>query len=510
MKCINIKSRKGLNLVLEIGSPALSNFMMQQVSNYHFSGKRDGSIDILEDSEAATTLVNYIKTMADEYSNSVKNKPAPVMVDDIIPLVNNAETIRFEEDTASGYKERTMKNASADATIAIAVDFDSAGEKLTKKSVLEQNRKYIPIDANNLVVTQERVDKIVESLNSLQDKSADSLSDKKSIVLNIAGNGIYTMKGKYTQQQVDDFTYELLKSVIDSSNLKVKIKSIRTGGQTGFDEAGTKASIKLGLPTLTLAPKGWKFRNANGTDISNEKQFKDRFSLETQNNVTQNSQSTIVQKIYSQLGNKTESGNVFVQKGMNASNYKQVMEKDEEVFGIKPIYSMRLAGDKHFGNPFSSVPSEIAKDLIATNSTRESVEKYIDWVINSTDTRASWIREQLKLGELKNRPILYYKELTEPSHATALDYLINKYDWSSQESVVETIEPKQVVDLAKKLLSKLPLKQGIKAPVIESVKDVEQLLTNLQTKLTEENVPEVFKTVRDEIAAMYNKLKCGQ
>jgi hypothetical protein len=183
----------------------------------------------------------------------------------IIP--KSTTKIDFQEESSSGYAERTKKNASADATIAIAVDFNSAGEILTKKSVLGQNKKYIPIDANTLTVTQERVDKIVEMLNSVNAKT-----------LNIAGNGIYTMKGKYTQQQVDDFTYDLLNQVVNSPNLKTKIESVRSGGQTGFDEAGAKAGIKLGLPTLVLAPKGWKFRNIEGQDISDKKQFEDRFS----------------------------------------------------------------------------------------------------------------------------------------------------------------------------------------------------------------------------------------
>jgi len=42
--------------------------------------------------------------------------------------------IIFEEEQSTGYRERTIKNASADATIAIAVDFESAGEKLTKSA----------------------------------------------------------------------------------------------------------------------------------------------------------------------------------------------------------------------------------------------------------------------------------------------------------------------------------------------------------------------------------------
>lgn len=181
-------------------------------------------------------------------------------------IVNNSSQIIFEEEQSAGYRNRTIKNASADATIAMAVDFNSAGEKLTKSSVLNQNKKYIPLNANNLTVTKERVDKIVEKLNSVNAKT-----------LNIAGNGIYTIKGKYTQQQIDNFTFDLLNQVMNSPNLKTKIISIRSGGQTGFDEAGTKAGIKLGLPTLTLAPKGWTFRNEQGQDISNEQQFKARF-----------------------------------------------------------------------------------------------------------------------------------------------------------------------------------------------------------------------------------------
>ena len=210
---------------------------------------------------------NFIEQNALRYVYSVR-----LINQSVLGLPSGQEQqIRFEEEPSTGYRERTIKNASADATIAIAVDFDSAGEKLTKKSVLEQNKLYISIDANNLTVTKERVDKIVNALN-----------EKNIKTLNIAGNGIYTMKGKYTQQQVDDFTFDLLNQVINSPNLKAKIVSIRSGGQTGFDEAGAKAGLKLGLPTLVLAPKGWKFRNKEGQDISNESQFKARFEIQGQ------------------------------------------------------------------------------------------------------------------------------------------------------------------------------------------------------------------------------------
>jgi len=179
----------------------------------------------------------------------------------------STENIKFQEEPTSGYRNRTIKNASADATIALAVDFNSAGERLTKESVLAQKKQYIPVNANSLEVTPERVKKIVDKLNAVNAKT-----------LNIAGNGIYTIKGKYTQEQIDDFTYKLIKAVNESSDLKNKIESIRTGGQTGFDEAGAKAGQRLGIPTEILAPKRWKYRDASGTDISNEQAFKDRFS----------------------------------------------------------------------------------------------------------------------------------------------------------------------------------------------------------------------------------------
>lgn len=211
-------------------------------------------------SESVETLVN--KLLGKTYEITSNELPPPVTVED-----KRDEFISFAEDMSSGYRARTLKNASADATIALATNFNSAGEKLTKKSVKEQGKKYIPIDASSLEVTEDRVNRVVQMLNSVGAKT-----------LNIAGNGIYTMRGAHTQQAVDRFTYELLSKVVNSPDLIHKIESIRTGGQTGFDEAGAKAGLQLGIPTSILAPKGWKFRDASGRDISDESLFKARFN----------------------------------------------------------------------------------------------------------------------------------------------------------------------------------------------------------------------------------------
>ena len=160
----------------------------------------------------------------------------------------------------------------------------------------------------------------------------------------------------------------------------------------------------------------------------------------------------IVTNIYNQLGNNTQSENIVIKSWSELKDAKApiYLKFDIDNIGneeVEHIVSTRVHNSNvHFGNPFSNDEKVLANNpsLIKTSSTRESVEKYIDWVINSQDKRAKWIREQLQSGRLKGKPILYYKELGEPSHATALDYLINKYDWGITSVPVE-LKPEDYV-----------------------------------------------------------------
>ena len=133
-------------------------------------------------------------------------------------------------------------------------------------------------------------------------------------------------------------------------------------------------------------------------------------------------------KIYRKLGTKTKTDNIIIKSVYGQTGIKRARE-------INGVFSLRTDGKYHFGNPFSSDKRLVERDgLTLTNSIKESVERYIEWVINSSDERAVWIREILKSGKLKGKPIIYYKELGEPSHANALDYLINQYDWSNEDT----------------------------------------------------------------------------
>lgn len=199
-----------------------------------------------------------------------------IKIKETIENENKKKTINFQQDETFGYKSRLIKNANADATIAIAYDFNTDAERLTKTTVMSQNKKYISLkvpkkSANSDIAKADiskHVNLIVDQLNSVNAKS-----------INITGNVIYTMKvAGWNQNEVDLMVYKILKGVIESGNLNNQIKSIRTGGRSGFDEAGAKAGIKLGLRTIVLAPKGWTFGNEKGQKIANEEQFKNRFN----------------------------------------------------------------------------------------------------------------------------------------------------------------------------------------------------------------------------------------
>jgi alkylated DNA repair dioxygenase AlkB len=155
-------------------------------------------------------------------------------------------------------------------------------------------------------------------------------------------------------------------------------------------------------------------------------------------------------QVYSQLGNKTQSENIVI------SNIKTKDGKYDREANIKEaqennrIYSMETNSNLSFSNPWASFKRG---DTINTSTTKEAVQNYIDWLITDKfkdikPERRAWILNQLKLGSLKGKTIQYYAELNEPSHATALDYLINKYDWSTVAQ--PTVETSQVAGQPRK------------------------------------------------------------
>jgi hypothetical protein len=190
-------------------------------------------------------------------------------------------SIKFQEHPLSDYPSRTRENAKADVTIAIAKNFDTAGEKLTRNSVQQQGKKYMPVDHDTFASgnsVELEAAKIASEINKLP---------QYSITLNIAGNGIYTLftaedkAHGYTPEMIQNKLKENVKELLQSIQKRLveskKIESVTTGGQTGYDEAGAKAAQELGIPVRVLAPKGWVYRDVTGKDIRSEEGFKKRF-----------------------------------------------------------------------------------------------------------------------------------------------------------------------------------------------------------------------------------------
>lgn len=155
--------------------------------------------------------------------------------------------------------------------------------------------------------------------------------------------------------------------------------------------------------------------------------------------------NTSAETVYSELGDKTQSENVVLPKdlgvkyeGHHKSNMWTVVVptfKRQHPDGIV-AYRGKVESSA-IGNPFS-----------VTNRGANTVVQFIDWIITGNnqglesvlmggvkydlDTLRDKYLDIIKNG--KGKKILYYKDLGRPSHATALDYLINKYDWNKNEN----------------------------------------------------------------------------
>lgn len=167
--------------------------------------------------------------------------------------------ITFNEIQTPGYPARTAHNVcSSDLTIALAVDFTTAGEVLTKKLCKENNKPYLPIKITDDFLDAERIEKVNAWLKNNAPNPA---------VINFAGNGIYTLPKN------EEFYYEWVYRFFAAFKFKAKIIS---GGQTGIDEIVIVVANFLGYACEVNAPKGWMFKTKEVT-ISDEKLFKERF-----------------------------------------------------------------------------------------------------------------------------------------------------------------------------------------------------------------------------------------
>lgn len=159
------------------------------------------------------------------------------------------QNLRLSAHESYSYAPRTGENArGADVTVAFAVDFSTAGERLTQR---EAGARYVGIAYGEDPVTAASV-------------LAKFMAARKGSSLNVAGNGVYTLKAHgVSQAQANQWVFEVLSKVLEQT----PISALRSGGQTGIDQAGLVAALALGIPAYGLYPKSFRRRNADGDEV---------------------------------------------------------------------------------------------------------------------------------------------------------------------------------------------------------------------------------------------------
>lgn len=184
--------------------------------------------------------------------------------------------IAYSTSTGS-YSKRTYENANADGvdfTFAFAVDFDTAGEKCTARAAGDSLVSVdIPLKKDGGIDLSPAA--VSRSVNAIVAQLPGDFIDGETMGVNIAGNGIYTLARKgVTQDQCDAYMVKVFSGLEKKG---VRITELRSGGQTGIDEAGLVAGKVFGIPATCHSTMDWKYRNADNVDVKGERSFKKRF-----------------------------------------------------------------------------------------------------------------------------------------------------------------------------------------------------------------------------------------
>ena len=175
------------------------------------------------------------------------------------------------EHTSTSYKPRTMHNAhTADLTVAFAEDFNSAGERLTKK---EAGERYVAIPLNT--------DPLIAARMLYAACRKHNVS-----TLNVAGNGIYSLSGAWAKDnRPDKFKALDQDGLVNESQMSLNqwvylviskvhefwpLTHLISGGQTGADWAGGVAGEAIGLNVTMTFPKHFLQRDEKHQDVTQD------------------------------------------------------------------------------------------------------------------------------------------------------------------------------------------------------------------------------------------------
>lgn len=163
--------------------------------------------------------------------------------------------IKYVEHSSRGYAPRTKHNATtAGLTIALAADLHTAGELLTHKMA---GMRYLGFRIDTELMNNPLF------LTETASRIARECEYKNVKILNVAGNGIYTLNHHgITQAKINLFIYQVLKYVCENS----AVHTIISGGQTGVDFAAGVAAEALHKDCVLTFPQGFLQRGLDKID----------------------------------------------------------------------------------------------------------------------------------------------------------------------------------------------------------------------------------------------------
>jgi len=156
--------------------------------------------------------------------------------------------LSIHEHRSSSYASRTEHNVNAaDLTVAFAVDFETPGERLTRRLA---GLRYIALPLS--LPPEEAAAKLLRHAKGLAVNT-----------LNVAGNGLETLTdSRWTQEAANAWVHAVLSTV----HKAFPLGRIVSGGQTGIDLAAAAAGVALGVPSEMTLPLGFRQRGADGAD----------------------------------------------------------------------------------------------------------------------------------------------------------------------------------------------------------------------------------------------------
>lgn len=230
-----------------------------------------------EPEETLEELMKRYEKACDSYSKGCRK-----MIEAARPYTKwrwiNETKPRIMEDSARNYGHRTWANAAwSDITLALATDFSSPGEITTRRAAGDKYARYQLTRNLNKLVTfgqdgEREATKIARMLRN------HTCYKEDGIRLNIAGNGLVTL----LKSGVDTMTVASFLSMVYAACEEegVKILEVRSGGQSGVDEAGIIAAQRRKLKCSILAPKGFRWRDKKGNEKEGKTSFVNRFKEE--------------------------------------------------------------------------------------------------------------------------------------------------------------------------------------------------------------------------------------